>query len=37
MYYVVVYNILYCGKQIATYDGYFVDNDELDIWPYVYD
>ncbi len=36
IYYVLVYNILYCAKQIATYYGYFVDNNELDIWPYVY-
>ncbi len=28
---------MYCGKQSATYHGYFVDNDELNIWPYVYD
>jgi hypothetical protein len=28
---------VYCGKQSATYHGYFGNNDELNIWPYVYD
>jgi hypothetical protein len=27
---------MYCGKQSATYHGYFVNNDELNIRPYVY-
>jgi len=26
---------MYYNKQCATYHGYFIDNDELDIWPYV--
>jgi hypothetical protein len=25
------------SNKCATYYGYFNDNDELDIWPYVYD